>query len=117
MAMPLVVSFWMRAAFTFVDTIFAATLGDESVAAIGLAIPLEFLMVAFWVGLSNSLTSNLSRTEDHCFDRRNRRLSGQVTWELLCRRIALQHDRLTLAAGERGSGLPDLFGDEGHQRM
>ncbi len=61
MAGPLVVSFVMRAAFTLVDTFFAATLGDAAVAAIGLAIPFEFLMIALWIGLSTGLTSNLSR--------------------------------------------------------
>lgn len=61
MAAPLVVSFWMRAAVTFVDTIYAAMLGDASVAAIGLVVPLEFLMIAVWVGLSTGLTSALSR--------------------------------------------------------
>ena len=61
MAAPLVVSFWMRSLFTFVDTIYAATLGDASVAAIGLSLPLEFLMIAVWVGLSTGLTSRLSR--------------------------------------------------------
>ena len=61
MAGPLVVSFWMRAAVTFVDTIFAALLGDAAVAAIGLVVPFEFLMIALWVGLSTGLTSGLSR--------------------------------------------------------
>jgi len=61
MAAPLVVSFLMRAAFTMVDTVYAATLGDAEVAAIGLAIPFEFLMIALWVGVSTGLTSNLSR--------------------------------------------------------
>ncbi|NIL99694.1 MAG: hypothetical protein GTN89_01760, partial [Acidobacteria bacterium] len=61
MAAPLVVSFWMRAAVTFVDTIYASLLGDAAVAAIGLAVPLEFLMIAVWVGLSTGLTSGLSR--------------------------------------------------------
>jgi Na+-driven multidrug efflux pump len=61
MAGPLVVSFWMRAAVTFVDTIYASLLGDTAVAAIGLAIPFEFLMIALWVGLSTGLTSGLSR--------------------------------------------------------
>jgi len=61
MAGPLVVSFWMRAAITFVDTIYAALVGDAAVASIGLTIPLEFLMIAVWVGLSTGLTSNLSR--------------------------------------------------------
>jgi putative MATE family efflux protein len=61
MAAPLVVSFWMRSLFTFVDTFYAATLGDAAVAAIGLSIPFEFLMIAVWVGLSTGLTSNLAR--------------------------------------------------------
>ncbi|NNL68242.1 MAG: hypothetical protein HKP30_18480 [Myxococcales bacterium] len=61
MAAPLVVSFWMRAAVTFVDTIYAAILGDAAVAAIGLVVPLEFMMIAVWVGLSTGLTSGLSR--------------------------------------------------------
>ncbi|MFN7964147.1 MAG: MATE family efflux transporter [Acidobacteriota bacterium] len=61
MSAPLVVSFWMRSLFTFVDTIFAATLGDASVAAIGLSLPFEFGMIAIWVGLSTGLTSNLAR--------------------------------------------------------
>jgi Na+-driven multidrug efflux pump len=61
MAAPLVVSFWMRAAITLVDTIYAALVGDAAVAAVGLTIPLEFMMIAVWVGLSTGLTSNLSR--------------------------------------------------------
>lgn len=61
MAAPLVVSFWMRALFSLVDTIYAAYLGDAAVAAIGLSIPLEFLLIACWVGVSTGLTSNLSR--------------------------------------------------------
>ncbi|MFQ5702266.1 MAG: MATE family efflux transporter [Acidobacteriota bacterium] len=61
LAAPLVLSFWMRSLFSLVDTVYAAMLGDAAVAAVGLAIPLEFLMIAFWVGLSTGLTSTLSR--------------------------------------------------------
>jgi Na+-driven multidrug efflux pump len=61
MAAPLVVSFWMRSLFTFVDTAYAAYLGDAAVAAIGFSIPLEFLLIACWVGVSTGLTSCLSR--------------------------------------------------------
>jgi putative MATE family efflux protein len=63
MAAPLVVSFWMRALFSFVDALYARWLGlgDAPVAAIGLSFPFEFLMIAVWVGLSTGLTSNLSR--------------------------------------------------------
>ena len=61
MSAPLILSFWMRSLFTFVDTAYAATLGDAAVAAVGLSIPLEFFMIACWVGVSTGLTSNLSR--------------------------------------------------------
>jgi len=61
MSGPLIISFWMRAAVTFIDTIYASLIGDPAVAAIGLTIPLEFLMIALWVGLSTGLTSALSR--------------------------------------------------------
>lgn len=61
MAAPLVVSFVMRAAFTMVDTVYAATLGDAAVAGIGIAVPFEFFMIAIWVGVSTGLTSCLSR--------------------------------------------------------
>jgi Na+-driven multidrug efflux pump len=63
LAAPLVFSFWFRAAFQWVDTIYASTLdelGDASIAAIGLSAPFEFLMIACWVGLSNGLTSRLA---------------------------------------------------------
>ena len=61
MAAPLVVSFWMRAAVNLIDTVYAAQLGDAAVAAIGLTVPFEFIMIAVWVGLSTGLTSGLSR--------------------------------------------------------
>jgi len=63
LAGPLIFSFWFRAAFQWVDTVYASTLeglGDASIAAIGLTLPFEFLMIACWVGTSNSLTSRLS---------------------------------------------------------
>ncbi len=61
MSAPLIFSFWMRSLFTFVDTAYAAILGDKAIAAVGLSIPLEFFMIAIWVGVSTGLTSNLSR--------------------------------------------------------
>jgi MATE family, multidrug efflux pump len=69
LAAPLVVSFWLRSAFAWVDTFFAAELerldairglGDASIAAIGLALPFEFLSIACWVGTSNGLTTHLA---------------------------------------------------------
>jgi MATE family, multidrug efflux pump len=69
LAGPLVISFWLRSAFAWVDTFFAAALeglegvvglGDASIAAIGLALPFEFLTIACWVGSSNGLTARLA---------------------------------------------------------
>jgi Na+-driven multidrug efflux pump len=58
---PLIISFWMRAVVTFVDTIYASQIGDDAVAAIGLTIPFDFLLIAVWVGFSSGLTANLSK--------------------------------------------------------
>ncbi len=79
---PLVVSFWMRAAFSLVDTVYAATIGDHAVAAIGLTVPFEFLMIALWVGLSTGLTAHLSRTMG---SRESEKLDQYVavTWRLV----------------------------------
>ena len=82
MSGPLIVSFWMRSAFTFVDTIYAATLGDSAVAAIGLTAPFEFLMIALWVGLSTGLTSGLSRAMGSRQGARVEQYLG-VTWRLV----------------------------------
>ncbi len=63
LAGPLIFSFWFRSAFQWVDTFYAASLGDlgdASIAAIGLTAPLEFLLIATWVGLSSSLTSRMA---------------------------------------------------------
>ena len=61
MTVPLIVSFWMRGLFSFVDTYYASFLSDAAVAAIGLSFPFEFIMIAVWVGMSTGLTSNFSR--------------------------------------------------------
>lgn len=63
LAWPLIVSFWFRAALTWVDRAYASRIEgfeDASQAAIGLVQPFEFLMIAAWVGTSNALTSRLS---------------------------------------------------------
>jgi Na+-driven multidrug efflux pump len=61
LAWPLVISFTFRSLLTSIDIPYASTLGDEAVAAIGLAFPFEFAFIACWVGLSSSLTSHLGR--------------------------------------------------------
>lgn len=82
MAAPLVLSFWMRSAFSFVDTAYAATLGDAAIAAIGLAVPLEFMMIACWVGLSNGLTARLSQAMGAGQSGRIRQLEA-ASWRMI----------------------------------
>jgi len=68
LTVPLVISFWLRSAFAWVDTIFASllhdgqgqALGDASIAAIGLTLPFMFVQTAVWVGTSNGLTARLA---------------------------------------------------------
>lgn len=63
LAGPLIISFWLRQAFSWVDMAYATALEgaeDASIAAIGLAGPFEFMLIACWVGMSNGLTSRLS---------------------------------------------------------
>jgi len=76
------VSFVMRSAFPFVDTIYAAIEGDAAVAAIGLTFPFEFVMIAFWIGMSTGLTSTLSRAMGA---RQGRRIEQylKATWRLV----------------------------------
>lgn len=60
LAAPLVISFWIRGSFTLVDTVFAAGIGETTVAALALTVPYEFALIACWVGASNGFTSRLS---------------------------------------------------------
>lgn len=92
MSAPIILSFWMRSLFTFVDTAYAATLGDAAVAAIGLSIPLEFFMIACWVGVSTGLTSGLSRAMGSRQGARIEQLLGvtrRIVWFLVPAFIAL----------------------------
>jgi putative MATE family efflux protein len=82
MTVPLVVSFWMRALFTFVDTYYASFLSDAAVAAIGLSFPFEFMMIAVWVGMSTGLTSNFSRAMGAGEETKLRQYL-QATWTLV----------------------------------
>jgi len=66
LALPIAISFWARDLLSGgVDLVFASQLqgeegiGDASLAAIRLALPFNWLMIACWVGASNGLTSRL----------------------------------------------------------
>lgn len=66
LALPMVISFTFRFLFTLVDTIYAAsavvrTEEPEAVAAIGLFLPIQTILVALWMGLSSGFTANVSQ--------------------------------------------------------
>ncbi len=90
---PLIISFWLRSAFGWIDPIFAASLkdslgnsiGDASLAAIGLTLPFEFLMISCWVGTSNGLTSRLAAAmgaQDHEQVRQLKAAARRIIWVL-----------------------------------
>ncbi len=90
---PLVISFWFRSAFGWVDPIFASglvdaagnSIGDQSMAAIGLTLPFDFLMIACWVGTSNGLTSRLAAAMgagNHARVEQLKVASRRITWAL-----------------------------------
>jgi len=100
LAAPLVVSFWLRSAFAWVDTIFASmlhdqqggSLGDASIAAIGLTLPFEFLLTACWVGSSNGLTARLAAAMgagEHERVEQLKRASVRIIWALCALFVAV----------------------------
>ena len=122
MAAPLMVSFVMRSAFTFVDTIYAAIEGDAAVSAIGLTVPFEFIMIAIWIGLSTGLTSVLSRAMGANETRKIEQYL-QVTWRLVwivsplflvlgvviwfgAPRLGLEEDEASRRVAERSKDAP-----------
>lgn len=110
MSVPLMVSFVMRSAFTFVDTVYAAYEGDAAVAAIGLTFPFEFVMIAFWVGLSTGLTSTLSRAMGANQGRRIEQYLA-TTWRLvlLVSPLFLVIGALIWFAAPRAGLDPDVY--------
>ena len=61
LAWPMALTQLGQIAMMVTDLALIGRLGDDAVAAVGLTIPLEFLMIAGWVGASTGLTSGLSR--------------------------------------------------------
>ncbi|MEY2980620.1 MAG: hypothetical protein RL562_847 [Planctomycetota bacterium] len=62
MALPLIVSFTLRQAFSMVDLVYARFLDDpNALAAIALYIPFQEIFSAVWVGLSAGFTAQLAR--------------------------------------------------------
>lgn len=60
LAAPLALSFTLRFFFQAVDLVYARSIDDAAVAAIGFWTPFNGVMIAIWVGLSAGFTSSLS---------------------------------------------------------
>lgn len=60
-SLPIVISMLVQALYNVVDTIFVARLGEEAIAAVGLAFPIQNLMIAVGVGTGVGISSRLGR--------------------------------------------------------
>ncbi len=81
LALPLVISFTLRFAFTFVDWAYAAALKDDdaAVAAIAFYLPFQSFYIALWVGISAGFTACLS----HAFGSRDEARIDQLKRAML----------------------------------
>ena len=60
-SVPIVISMLVQALYNVVDSIFVAQIGEEALAAVSLAFPIQNLMIAVGVGTSVGVNSLLSR--------------------------------------------------------
>src|SRR6478752_3980217 len=63
------------------------------------------------------LPADLAHAENDRLDPGRLALGRRVGGELLGARVGREHDSRPLHAGERGDALPELLGDEGHERV
>ncbi|NLW78290.1 MAG: MATE family efflux transporter [Ruminococcaceae bacterium] len=61
MSVPIIISMLVQALYNIVDSIFVAQLGEEALAAVGFAFPLQNLMIAVAVGTGVGMNSVLGR--------------------------------------------------------
>lgn len=73
MSLPAMISMLVQACYNIVDSVFVAQLGEEALAAVSLAFPVQMLIVALSVGMGVGINSGISRrlgqkkTEDAVF--------------------------------------------------
>ncbi len=61
MSVPIMISMLIQALYNIVDSIFVARIGEEALAAVSLAFPVQILMIAVGVGTAVGLNSLISR--------------------------------------------------------
>ena len=61
MSLPIMISMFVQALYNVVDSIFVAQIGEQALAAVSLAFPVQTLMIAVSVGTGVGINSLLSR--------------------------------------------------------
>ena len=61
MSLPIMISMFVQALYNVVDNIFVAQIGEQALAAVSLAFPVQTLMIAVSVGTGVGINSLLSR--------------------------------------------------------
>ena len=72
MSLPIMISMLVQALYNIVDSIFVAQLGEEALAAVSLAFPIQSIMISVAVGTAVGLNSLISRRlGEHRYDEAN----------------------------------------------
>lgn len=61
MSLPAMISMLVQACYNIVDSIYVARIGEEALAAVSLAFPIQILLVALSVGMGVGINSGISR--------------------------------------------------------
>ena len=61
MSLPAIFSMLIQSMYNIVDSIFVAKIGEDALAAVSLASPVQFLLIAFGVGTGVGINSLISR--------------------------------------------------------
>lgn len=67
MSLPIVISMLIQAMYNLVDSVFVAQINPDALTAVGMAFPMQSLMIAFQTGLgrrNECACITLSRTEE-----------------------------------------------------
>lgn len=61
MSLPAIISMLVQAAYNIVDSVFVSRIGEEALAAVSLAFPIQILIVALSVGMGVGINSGIAR--------------------------------------------------------
>lgn len=61
MSLPIVISMLIQAMYNLVDSVFVAQINPDALTAVGMAFPMQSLMIAFQTGLGVGMNALVSR--------------------------------------------------------